>query len=315
MLKKSLWGIALCAAASLTLLLTPATSDAQRRGGGGRGGSWSGGRGWGRGDWDRGRGWGWGWGGFGTGLALGYGLGNWGRGDGYYGGYSYPYYSGYYSTPYYSYDYSYPAYAYSTPMYDQSNYGAANFQQQQTNPNAVDLTVYVPDPNAQIWFENHQTQQRGTVRQFESTATPGRTYNFHIKARMMQNGKPVEVTRDVQAQAGQHVTVNFGNAQGGQGFQGADNLQQMPAGNVPFYGNEQNYYGNNQFNVPPQGSRDNRQFENQPGTFNNQPGTITNQQRGNLNNQANRPGTTTNQTPSNQGTTNPNGSTITQPGR
>ncbi len=310
MLKKSLWGVALATVASLALLMTPSISDAQRGArGGARAGGWSGGRGWNGGNnwggrgWDGGwnRGWnrGWGWGGFGTGLALGYGLGNWG--DGYYGGYSYPYYSypyyGGYSTPYYSSDYSYPAYTYSAPMYtDQSNmgyYGATGFQQQ-TNPNAVDLTVFVPDPNAQIWFENHQTQQTGTVRQFQSTVSPGQNYNFHIKARFMENGKPVDLTKDVQAQAGQHVTVNFGNAQGSnQGYQGAENLQQMPAGNVPFYGNEQGYYGNNQLNAPPQGQ--------QP-LFNNRPGTTVPNQ-GNLNNQNVQPGRTGTPTPGNQGAT------------
>jgi uncharacterized protein (TIGR03000 family) len=333
MLKKSLWGIALCTVASLGLLLTPDTSQAQRRGGGGggRGGSWSGGRSWNGGNWNGGwnRGWdgnrGWNWGGFGAGVALGYGLGNWGYGGWgypYYGGYSsgyssYPYYGGYYSTPYYSYDNSYPAYTNGSPTYyDQSTYstqqqqmgyyGAGNVQQP-ANPNAVNMTVFVPDPNAQIWFENHQTQQRGTVRQFESTVQPGQMYNFHIKARFMQNGQPVDVTRDVQGQAGQRVTVNFGNAQGGQS--GAENLQQMPNNaNVPLYGNgQQGYYGNNQFNTNPAVVPGNRQIENRSDTFNNQQTernlnqqqTERNLNQGNQNNPATHPGQTGNQTPPN----------------
>jgi uncharacterized protein (TIGR03000 family) len=231
MLKKSLWGIALTAVASAALVLTPATSEAQRgrggSGGRGGGGNWNrGGGNWNRGggDWNRGwnnNGWAWGLGGFG----LGYALGSYG---GYYG--SSPYYYGSdWSQPYYSYDTSNMYYQQPNNAQVPSSgyYGTADaggYYQQPANQNTADFTVRVPDPNAQIWFQNYQTQQRGTVREFESsTLQPGQPYTFHIRARFMQNGQPVDLTRDVQAQAGQHVNVDFINVQGQPANQFNDN--------------------------------------------------------------------------------------------
>jgi uncharacterized protein (TIGR03000 family) len=92
--------------------------------------------------------------------------------------------------------------------------GSGNYGQQPVNKNAADFVVRVPDPNAEIWFQDHQTRQRGTVRNFESAdLQSGKNYTFHIKARWMQNGQPVEQTRDVQVQAGQRVNVDFTGAQ------------------------------------------------------------------------------------------------------
>jgi uncharacterized protein (TIGR03000 family) len=218
LLKKSLWGAALVAVASFGLLLTPGTSWAQRHGGGvgHGGGGWHGdGGGWHGGDW-HGDGHG-GWGnGFVWGLGLGYGLGAWPD----YG------YGGYYSSPYYySSDYYYtPTYTYAAPgttYYQQPGYVVSpdttggyygNYTAQPATQNAADFTVRVPDPNAQVWFGNFQTQQRGAVREFESASLqPGQSYTFHIRARWMQNGQPVEQTRDVTAAAGQHVNVQFNN--------------------------------------------------------------------------------------------------------
>jgi len=72
------------------------------------------------------------------------------------------------------------------------------------------FVVHVPDPNAEIWFQNYKTQQRGTVREYESPAlNPGKTYTFHLRASWMQNGRPVEQTQDIQARPGQHVNVVF----------------------------------------------------------------------------------------------------------
>jgi len=168
---------------------------------------------------------------------LGYGLGNWGWGWGYpyYGGY----YGGYYSTPYYSVsDYYSPGSTYySSPnyYYQQFTYNAVpqsgyygnvdnSTVQQQLDPNAADFTVMVPDPNAQIWFENYQTQQRGTLREFESAPLQrGKSYTFQIHARFNKNGHMVDQVRNVPAQAGQHVTVDFNQAN--------PNAEQLPAAN------------------------------------------------------------------------------------
>src|SRR5437879_1376030 len=82
---KTLWSIGIVAVVGATLFLTPATSEAQRRGGRG----WDGGRGW------SGRGWG----GVNVGVGVGY--------PAYYGG---GYYRGYYPRYYNTYD-GYPIYS------------------------------------------------------------------------------------------------------------------------------------------------------------------------------------------------------------
>ena len=198
-MSKILWSAAGIALVGFTLLLTPETSEAQRRGGGGGGGGgWGGGRG-GYG----GRGYGGGYYRGGWGVGLGWGLGY----PGYYGGY----YGGYYP--------SYGAYDYGTPVYTQpqtyttapqySYYPSTNANQL-TNPNDAGFIVRVPDPNADIWFQNYQTKQRGTERFYESgSLEPNQAYTFEVRARWMQNGQQMDQTRQVQARAGQNVTVDF----------------------------------------------------------------------------------------------------------
>ena len=88
--------------------------------------------------------------------------------------------------------------------------GSASNGQQAVNPNDATFTVRLPDPNAEVWFQDYKTRERGSVREFESAALQaGKTYHFQIRARWNQNGQPVEQTRDVPAQAGQHMTVDF----------------------------------------------------------------------------------------------------------
>jgi uncharacterized protein (TIGR03000 family) len=210
MLRKNLGGVVLAAVAGFALLLTPDTSQAQRRGGWG-GGGWRGG-GWNGGGW-RGGGWrdgGW----YGWGLGFGYpSYSGWGWGN------------SYYATPTYSYDGDQPNYYYSMPAttyYEQPAYTAVpasgyygTLGQQPAHLNTAGFLVRVPDPNAQIWFQDYETKQKGTAREFESAPLQaGKTYTFHVRAHWMQNGQPVDQTRDIQAQAGQRLTVDFTNPQG-----------------------------------------------------------------------------------------------------
>jgi uncharacterized protein (TIGR03000 family) len=75
------------------------------------------------------------------------------------------------------------------------------------------FTVRLPDPNAEVWFDSYQTQQRGTVRQYVSgRLEPEKTYTYRVRARWMENGRPVEQTRSVDVRAGQQVTVDFTSA-------------------------------------------------------------------------------------------------------
>jgi uncharacterized protein (TIGR03000 family) len=78
------------------------------------------------------------------------------------------------------------------------------------NPNDAGFIVRLPDPNAEVWFQDYKTQQRGSMRQYETAALdPNRTYTFVIRARWMRNGQQMEQTRQVQGRAGQNITVDF----------------------------------------------------------------------------------------------------------
>jgi uncharacterized protein (TIGR03000 family) len=186
MTKKSWYSIALLAA-GVGLLLTPETSQAQRR--------------WWRGGWS---------GGYGYGQPYYGGLGSG------YGWYGYP--GGYGSSPYSSYRWGgYPVYGgyYGNyqPGYSGTAPGAGYDSEtagQSATQSGAGFVVRLPAPNAEVWFGDYKTQQQGTVRRFESGALePGQPYTFHVRARWMREGQPVDQTRDVQAQAGQTVTVDF----------------------------------------------------------------------------------------------------------
>jgi uncharacterized protein (TIGR03000 family) len=204
---------AIAALVGTTLLLTPGASDAQRGGGGGgrggggggggggRGGSWNGGRG------GENRGW---YGGGGYGLGFGLGYGGWGYGWG-----GSPYYGGW-NSPGYDYDYDTPAYGGQPLTLPRNSYypsQSGNYpgvQTQLVNPNDAGFILRVPDPNAEVWFQDYKTQQRGTVRYYESSALePNHTYTFSIRVRWVQNGQQMDQTRQVQGQAGQNATVDF----------------------------------------------------------------------------------------------------------
>jgi uncharacterized protein (TIGR03000 family) len=190
---KRIWSAATIALVGLTLVLTPAISEAQRHGGGG-GGHGGGGRG-GGGRFDGGKGRDFGRGGFRGGWGWGWGY------PGYYGAY----YGGY---PYYDYPvYTEPQTYTTAPQY---SYYPSTPPSQLTNPNDAGFIVRVPDPNAEIWFQDYRTQQRGTERHYESGALdPNLTYTFQVRARWTHNGQQMDQTRQVQARAGQNVTVDF----------------------------------------------------------------------------------------------------------
>jgi uncharacterized protein (TIGR03000 family) len=213
MLKNSLWAATIAVVVGAGLLLTPAIGEAQNRGGSswGRsgGGSWNRGGGgygnYGRGGWNQGYGYG-GYSGIGIGIYPGfYGRGAYGYyGDngGYYGAQGYAPES--YGVPQSGYQSFYPPNAGSNQGYAEPPQAPAS------DPSAAGFMVRVPDANAEVWFQDHQTQQRGTVRVYESSGlNPNQSYTFHVRARWTQNGRAVDQSRDVQVRAGQHVTVNF----------------------------------------------------------------------------------------------------------
>jgi uncharacterized protein (TIGR03000 family) len=170
---------------AVTLFATANEAFAQRRGGGG-------GRG-GRGGYSRGYG--------------GYGYG---RGYGYYGGlgfyYGGPYYygnGGYYYAPD---SYAGPSY-YSGPVV-QAPPTDARTSFYPADPNVATIAVHVPNADAQVWFDDAATSQRGMDRTFETPALQQQG-TYTIKARWMENGRPVDQQRQVRVQPGQSVIVNF----------------------------------------------------------------------------------------------------------
>jgi uncharacterized protein (TIGR03000 family) len=195
-------------ALALAAFAWAATPQVDARPRGGRGGSGGGG------------GWGGGWGGYRGGYYGGYG----GYGRYGYGGYGYrgfyPYLGlggwGYgYGSPSYGYSNYYPSYVYDygTPAYvypDDSGVvtrGAGSYAP--PNDNTAMLHVSVP-ADAQVWIEGEATRQRGPQREFVSPALqPGKEYEYTVKARWMQDGKPVERTKTVSVHANDTKNVNF----------------------------------------------------------------------------------------------------------
>jgi uncharacterized protein (TIGR03000 family) len=186
---------------------------ARPRGGGGGG---HGGGGGGRGGWSGGRGGGWG-GGYRGGYG-GYGRNRGGYGWGGYGwGGFYPYYGLGYGSYYPDYGYggySYPGYAYdySSPTYVVPNAsGVITRQSGSYSPtqNTAMIDLRVPS-NAQVWVEGQPTRQTGPEREFVSPPLdPGSTYQYRIKARWMQDGKPVEREKTVTIRANETKNVDF----------------------------------------------------------------------------------------------------------
>jgi uncharacterized protein (TIGR03000 family) len=167
---------------------------------------------------------GWGWGGW------GYPYHGWGYG--YYGGWHYPYYAGYYPywggyggywgyPYYYSYApvYSYPAYSYAqSGSYTQSNVSPASYQSTslytpQDNSRAY-LNVQVPSPDAKVWIEGQEMNQRGTRRVFHSPSLdPGYRYSYSVRAHWRENGEEKNQTKTVRVEPGKTADVSFTSQQ------------------------------------------------------------------------------------------------------
>jgi uncharacterized protein (TIGR03000 family) len=65
--------------------------------------------------------------------------------------------------------------------------------------------------DAEIWFNDAKTKQRGESRQFVSPPViPGRDYFYEIKATWMEDGKKVTRSRRVTVHAGDVIHVSFG---------------------------------------------------------------------------------------------------------
>jgi len=244
-MNRRFWSLAALALLAGTLVvLTPGESQAQRRGFGGFGRGFGGGYG-GYGGYG-----GLGYGGLGYGGYGGYGLG-YGR-SGYggyglgYGGYGYGGYGGYggyaYSPSYYN---SYPSYSYATPSYSGDYYYGGSpsitYNQQPTTayqsfyPSNVNqgntAVVHVRVPaDAEVWFDDTPTQQRGPMREFQTPPLEsGKTYTYQVRAKWSQGGQMMDRTLPCQVRAGQPATLDFTSAAAQQPQQVQPPVDQQPA--------------------------------------------------------------------------------------
>jgi len=226
--------------AVLGLVLALATNaDAQRRGGGSRGGSWSGGH---SGSWSGHSG---SWSGNHWGGHNGFAIYAPGFGFGYGYGYGYPYYGGgyyqpYYGGGYYSGDYMEP-YAYSQPYYSSEPYYSSNMPYSQGYEEAEQgaqpaynqprgdeamIRVLVPNADARVTFDGHQTQQKGMQRTF-TTTLPDRNsdFTYMVRATWTEDGREMKRERKVKVRAGQPITVDL-RQDSGRGGDGTINRDQ-----------------------------------------------------------------------------------------
>ena len=122
------------------------------------------------------------------------------------------YRSGYYS------NYSYLPRTYYASGYYYSN-GVAqvpsvesrpSFYFDPNQPSPAMIRILVPNPEAEIWFDNAPTSQRGMERMFSSPVLEPGKYKYTIKARWMESGRPVEQERNVEVRpGGEPITVDF----------------------------------------------------------------------------------------------------------
>jgi len=96
-----------------------------------------------------------------------------------------------------------PASPSASPSTNQSGYFAP------TEPTTADIEVRVP-ADAEVWFDGNKTSMTGPNRVFASPQLdPSKSYRYEIRARWMQEGKPVDLVRTVEVRAGQRSLADF----------------------------------------------------------------------------------------------------------
>jgi uncharacterized protein (TIGR03000 family) len=200
MIRRSLKNRFLMIALVVLLAGVSAAWGAGHGGGGFGGGDYGGHGGFGGGYGGYGHGWGgsaYGWrGGYwtgygGYGYSPSYGAGWYGFGSGYTPGYYGTYAPGYFGSGYY----------YATTPTSASGSTTADA--------AAYIELSVP-ADAEVWFNDTRMEQTGTSRTFRSPPlAAGRDYAYQIKAKWLEDGKPVEKTQRVLVQADRQLSVNL----------------------------------------------------------------------------------------------------------
>lgn len=75
---------------------------------------------------------------------------------------------------------------------------------------SVTLDVRVPTTEAVVTVDGHPTTQSGTSRRYSSPPlSPGKTYEYEVKAHWHAGGQLVERTQKVQVRAGDRIAIDF----------------------------------------------------------------------------------------------------------
>jgi uncharacterized protein (TIGR03000 family) len=147
---------------------------------------------------------------------------NWSFNGGRSGGFSsyspsYPSYSpSYYTVPgasYGGYSYVVPFEGYYNGAYANGLVPPANYTYgaySRTAENVARIRLVVPT-DAQVWFDDKATEQRGETRNFESPPlAPGRQYIYDVKVRWREkDGQEVTRTRQLSLSANSTVSADF----------------------------------------------------------------------------------------------------------
>lgn len=72
------------------------------------------------------------------------------------------------------------------------------------------IRVLVPSPDANIWFDDTPTHQKGACRLFVSPHLDGgKTYTYTVKASWLEKGREVTREKQVKVRPGQESVVDF----------------------------------------------------------------------------------------------------------
>jgi uncharacterized protein (TIGR03000 family) len=95
------------------------------------------------------------------------------------------------------------------PGYSYSWLGPVSSKPQPETPLPAYIEVRVP-ADAEIWFDDAETVQTGTVRLFVSPpVTPGHDYSYEVRAKWKEDGREVIQSRRITFHAGEHVNIGF----------------------------------------------------------------------------------------------------------
>jgi uncharacterized protein (TIGR03000 family) len=92
----------------------------------------------------------------------------------------------------------------------QGNYPAPAAHKQVASGNHAQVTVRVPTPYAELWFDGHKLDTSGTTREFQTPDLPhGQDVTYVVRAVWARRGQALSEERTVTVHAGQTALVDF----------------------------------------------------------------------------------------------------------